>query len=124
MHIRTLGFALLLCLNLAACSSDQASKFDEAMQAYTEKNYSKAGDLFLIEAKKGYAPAQYNLGNMYSMGQGKKGNLVEAYAWWSVAAANGQVEALAQMAKANKMMTPEQRQQAQDLAKDYHAKYR
>ena len=124
MQIRLLVFILLLCLNLAACSSDQASKFDKAMQAYAEKNYSKALDLFLIDAKRGYAPAQYNLGNMYSMGQGMKANLVEAYAWWSVAAANGQLEALDQMAKANRMMNSEQQQQAQDLAKDYHAKYR
>jgi len=70
MNIRILGFLLLSCLTLAACSSDQASKFDEAMQAQAEKNYSKAVELFLIEAKRGDAAAQYNLGNMYATGKG------------------------------------------------------
>ena len=124
MLIRLLCCMVLLCLPLAACSSDQASKFDEAMQAYAEKNYSKAADLFLIEAKRGNAPAQFNLGNMYSMGQGVKANLVDAYAWWSVAAANGEVQALGQMGKTAKMMNPAQLNKAQDLARDYYEKYK
>lgn len=124
MHIRILGFLVLLCLTLVACSSDQASKFDEAMQAYAEKNYSKAVELFLIDAKRGNAPAQFNLGNMYSMGQGVKANLVEAYAWWSVAAANGEVQALGQMDKATRMMNPVQLDKARTLARDYYRKYK
>ena len=42
-----------------------------------------------IEAEKGNAPAQYNLGVMYGNGRGVPKDEAEAYKWWLLAGAAG-----------------------------------
>jgi TPR repeat protein len=64
-------FAIALTAVLMALgSSFAAARFDEALNAYNNKNYAKAAEIFLEEATGGSAPAQCNLGFMYDNGQG------------------------------------------------------
>jgi hypothetical protein len=44
---------------------------------------------YTLAAEQGYAAAQTNLGVMYSIGQGVVQDIVYAYLWVSIAAANG-----------------------------------
>jgi hypothetical protein len=86
MRIYSRYAILLTCLLVALGPSLAASIFDEAVNAYDNKNYSKASELFLIEANKGNVNAQYNLGVMYSNGRGVPQNYHEAARWYRLAA--------------------------------------
>ena len=44
-------------------------------------------------AERGDAVAQYKLGAMYALGEGVPKDLVEAYAWWFIAAVGGDADA-------------------------------
>ena len=67
---------LSLCLVQEVCA-DNVPDFQETLQA----------------AKQGYAPAQYNLGLMYTQGQGVRQDYVEAVKWYRKAAEQGHVDA-------------------------------
>jgi len=51
-----------------------ADDFQDATDAYERKDYETAYKLILPLAEQGYAEAQYNLGIMYSKGQGVQRN--------------------------------------------------
>jgi TPR repeat protein len=88
-------FSILLAGMLITLSpSFAASMFEEALNAYNNKNYSKAAELFLDEANRGNAQAQCNLGFMYNNGQGVPLDYKEALKWYRLAADQG--DALAQ----------------------------
>ena len=59
-------------------------------------------------AEQGEARAQYRLGFMYANGNGVPHNYVEAYAWMSVAATNGNEDAKEFLPKAKAELTREQ----------------
>jgi len=63
-----------------------------ADQLYTEGNFQKAMKEYLPLAKKGDSFSQYRISYMYVQGQGVKPDLIEAYAWASLAAQNYQSE--------------------------------
>ena len=44
---------------------------------------------FRLAAQQGFAPVQYNLGVMYTNGQGVPKDSVSAHMWFNVAASNG-----------------------------------
>ena len=69
-------------------------------------------------AEQGDAAAQHNLGVMYAKGEGVPQNDVQAYAWWSVAAAQGLENAIKSKAILKKLMTPAQIAKGQELAVD------
>ena len=73
-------------------------------------------------AEQGYALAQSSLGVMYGYGQGVTKNLMAAYAWYTIAAANGYTDAATWKANAAKQLTPAQLAQAEALAKELTAK--
>ena len=79
---------------IALGSSFASSRFDEALNAYNNKNYSKAAEIFLDEATRGNAQAQCNLGFMYGNGQGVPRDDKKAMKWYRLAADQG--DALAQ----------------------------
>ena len=69
---------VLLSLDLVQeVCADNVPDFQETLQA----------------AKQGYAPAQYNLGLMYTQGQGVRKDYVEAFKWYQKAAEQGHVDA-------------------------------
>ena len=69
-------------------------------------------------AEQGDAAAQHNLGVMYAKGEGVPQNDVQAYAWWSVAAAQGLENAIKSKAILKKLMTPAQIAKGQELGVD------
>jgi len=52
------------------------------------RNYAKAASLFRQAAKMGNIQAQYKMGMVYETGRGVSKNLVEAYKWYTLAAAS------------------------------------
>jgi len=67
--------------------------YTNAQKAYKNKNYSKALKLFLINAQKGYMPAQVKVGELYFNGMGTEQNYQEAFKWNRLAADQGDSEA-------------------------------
>jgi hypothetical protein len=64
-----------------------SGSFDFARAAYGRGNYATALWLFGRLAEQGDADAQYNLGLMYKTGQGGAQDYVQAYMWFTLAAA-------------------------------------
>ena len=75
-----------------------------------------------MAAEQGHAEAQTNLGYRYALGQGVLQSYKDAYAWWAVAAANGNQTAWENLGKAQKYLTPALIEAAQELAKEFMAK--
>ena len=74
------------------------------------------------KAEGGDADAQFNLGVMYEGGYGVKKDLVLAYAWCNIAAADGHESAERAKQNIGKKLTPEQIAKAEALAKEMIAK--
>ena len=81
--------ALSLCLNANAF----AGKFEDGFKAFQRGDYATAVRLWLPIANQGDAGAQYNLGVMYSNGQGVAQDYAEAVKWYRKAAERGDAKA-------------------------------
>ena len=79
------------------------------MRAFTE---------YLRGAERGYAIAQFNLGVSYAEGELVARDYVLAYMWFSVAADQGEDEALEKCDEVANLMTPEQIAEAEKMAKE------
>ncbi|MBO4555392.1 MAG: sel1 repeat family protein, partial [Elusimicrobiales bacterium] len=64
-----------------------------------KKDLSKAFEYYTLSSEYGYAPAQYNLGQMYEKGHGVSADKAEARSWYEKAAAQGNKEAQAALDK-------------------------
>ena len=73
--------------------NDPETQFDIDVEHYNEAgvtpDYSEAAKLCKLAAEQGHAPAQYNLGFMYEMGQGVEQDASESLKWYRTAADNG-----------------------------------
>lgn len=83
--LRCLGLVGLLGLQATSATADFAS----ALYDYGAENYTAAYDEFTRLASLGHKDSQFNLGAMYFRGQGAKQSGIEAYAWISLAAEDG-----------------------------------
>ena len=63
-----------------------AAEFNKGFTAYGRGDYAAAHEAWLALGKRGHAPAQYNLGQMYRNGQGVPRDLIEAAKWYRLAA--------------------------------------
>jgi hypothetical protein len=70
-----------------------ADNFDDAIRAASFGDYEKAHQLWLIEAEKGSAVAQANIGLLYGDGLGVPQNDKEAVKWYRLAAEQGESRA-------------------------------
>ena len=73
--------------------SENDSKYNEACQAYEEKAYSKAYELFYALALESDVSCQVNVANMLMHGLGVEKNPERAYEWYEQAAINEDKEA-------------------------------
>jgi len=80
---------LLVALSFASWAGD----FEDGVAAYDKKDYKTALAKFKKEAEKGLADAQFNLGNMFSNGQGVVQDYKEAVRWYRLAAEQGNTSA-------------------------------
>ena len=86
MKTKLLTYLLSLTFLFLFCGSVFADDFDDADDAYQSKDYETAYKLLLPLAKRGYAPAQHNLGLMYLRGQEVLQDYKEAIKWYLLAA--------------------------------------
>ena len=78
---------------------------------------------FRLAAEQGNAWAQNNLGFMYTNGRGVPQDDAQAYAWFNVAAAQGKTGAAENRDRVAGRLTPEARNRAQKLAREYWEAY-
>jgi len=87
--VRFVIAALFTLIFTAALAGD----FEDGVAAYEQKDYATALTKFRSAAQQGYKEAQYNLGVMYSKGQGVAQDYKEAVRWYQLAAKQGFAEA-------------------------------
>jgi TPR repeat protein len=87
------------------------------------QDYAKAAKWYRLAAEQGLALAQNNLGELYDRGLGVMQDYVQADMWFVLAAAGGYGPGSDHQGRIEKLMTPEQIEQAQQLARDWLAKH-
>jgi hypothetical protein len=75
-----------------------------------------------MAAEHNYAEAQANLGAMYSRGKGVPEDLVRAHMWFTLASAQGSLDAQKGLDSITREMTPDQIAEAQRLVKEWRPK--
>ena len=109
---------LTLCLSVGAA---WAGDFEDGVAAHEKKDFATALRKFKSAAAQGDADAQYNLGVMYSNGQGVVQDYVRSHMWYSLAAVKGNKDAVKNRTIVAKKMTPQQIAEAQKLARECQA---
>ena len=95
----------ILCIGaIAACllasQPAAAEAIDDALKAINDGRYSQAAEMLAPLANGGHSYAQLKLGSLYYHGQGVKEDEKLAIHWWKKAAAQGNAEAMFQIANA------------------------
>ncbi|MBV8145105.1 MAG: SEL1-like repeat protein [Gammaproteobacteria bacterium] len=90
-----------------------------AQLAYDKGEYERAFHDYRELAELGQSVAQYNLAIMYANGQGARQSDINAYAWASVAAENGQPDAKLLADRLRPQLAPGSEQLADDIAAPY-----
>lgn len=97
--------------------------FQRAAEAYRKDDYAFAVDMYRVSASWGFKPAQYNLGLMYSQGDGIKADRALGLAWLALAAERGDKDYSLARDLAYRDMSSEEFARAnelwRDLSKDY-----
>ena len=96
-----------------------ADDFQEGLDAYDRKDYKTALEKWKPLAEQGLADAQSNLGTMYQNGQGVPQDYALAHMWWSLAGSNGDKDAVTNLNIVEKEMSPEQIEEAQEMARKW-----
>lgn len=86
------------------------------------QDYTKAVQWYQKAAENNDANGQLNLGSMYTSGNGVKKDVVQAYLWISLAAAQNKKSAAERLADLQQIMTPEQITEAKNLAEAWKNK--
>jgi uncharacterized protein len=110
---------------MAAENGDSEAKNELAFIYFTgngvKKDYKKAYTLFQEAANMNHTLAQYNLGIMLYSGEGVPDvDLPGAYAWFSIAATNGHLEAAQAQSYLETVLTKEEIVQAQQKAENLY----
>ena len=74
---------------LCACQASGSSIYNQGVEAYENKDYTKAAELYQKAADQGHVRAEFNLGFLYQTGQGLPLDRVLSYAWATLAIKNG-----------------------------------
>jgi TPR repeat protein len=83
------------------------------------KDWAEAAQWFRKAAERGDADAQYNLGVCYNNGEGVPKDYVECYKWMLLALAQGNESAKNNVTRLEKVMTREQTEEGQKLARKF-----
>jgi TPR repeat protein len=89
-----------------------------------QKSEAEAASWYRKAAEQGLSTAQNNLGSLSEQGRGVPQNFVEAYMWYSLAAASGHEEAAKNRDNVAKKMTAGQIADAQRRAAELTARLR
>ncbi len=82
----------------------------------TGKRRQKSPPVKRTDINQGLAGAQTHLSGMFALGKGVPKDLVEAYKWANIAAANGSEEGAELLRLTEEQMTPSQIEKARELA--------
>ena len=77
---------------------------------------------YRLAAEQGYADAQFNLGIMYENGKGVIQDYASAHMWWNLASSAGVADGAKNRDIVAKLMTPQQIEKAQDMARACQAR--
>lgn len=115
--------AALKWYRMAADADDAAGQYNLAalLDKTGQGSSQQILDLFRSAADQGFAPAQLSLGARYVLGTGVEADLVQAYAWFSLADAGGDVRAKACLEHLRENLSPEDRVLAVRLFKQRQA---
>jgi TPR repeat protein len=91
--MRKLSVSIVILALVLVTSSALADNMDDALDAANFGDYEKARNLWLIEAEKGSAVAQANIGLLYEDGLGVPQSDKEAVKWYRMAAEQGEPRA-------------------------------
>lgn len=110
--------AATVILALSSFTPVAAGPYEDAIAAYNSGDYATALQRLRRLAEQGECVAQYKLGFMYERGQGVIQNLLLAYMWYDLSAAQcpgiaGNRDYIA------KLMTPAQITEAQKLVREW-----
>lgn len=94
----------------ASDAGDARAALQLGTMAYAAKNYSKALPYFLKAARQGFAEAQMNVGIMHIRSEGVSAqDVVEGYAWLTIAKDGGYARAAAMLESLSEKMTENQK---------------
>ena len=86
------------------------------------QDYKEAVKWWKLSAAQGYADAQFNLGIMYENGKGVIQDYASAHMWWNLASSAGDADGAKNRDIVAKLMTPQQIEKAQDMARECEAR--
>ncbi len=75
-------------MGLGLAPSAYAGPWEDGSAAYVKGDYATAARLYKLAADQGHAKAQYNLGNMYALGDGVTQDYILAHMWFNLAASS------------------------------------
>ena len=80
---------LIFLLVFSLAPNAMGANFQEGIAVYNNGKFVDAFKIWTPLAQKGNTDAQFKLGVLYAKGQGVTKDYVKAYAWWNVAALQG-----------------------------------
>ena len=86
------------------------------------QSYPEAAAWYQSVADQDYAVAQFFLGRLHESGLGAHLNFVQAYKWYSLAAVQGDEDAAEKLSTLSKLMTAQQKAEAQKLVDEWTPK--
>lgn len=103
----------------ASDAGDARAALQLGTMAYASKDYSRALPYFLKSAWQGLADAQMNVGIMHIRGEGVSAqDIVEGYAWLTIAKEAGDARAAAMLASLSYKMTEKQKMEGGTRAQE------
>ena len=87
-----------------------------------KQDHGTALKWYQLAANQNFADAQYNLGVMHLYGHGVPQSVVQAHAWWSMAAAQGDQGAIRHRDELATKMSASQIAEAERLAREWKTK--
>ncbi|MGE0256508.1 MAG: tetratricopeptide repeat protein [Alphaproteobacteria bacterium] len=100
---------------------EQWEEFQEGIRAFELRAYEKAVRMWEPLAEAGIPQAQYNLGVIYTNGNGVRRDYVEAYKWFAIALAAGNIDAAGTLVTISARMTKDQIAEAERRATEWQA---
>lgn len=113
---------IALAITLACTDSTVAGQYEDAQSAYRAGDHATAFGLLKPLAERGHAGAQLDLAVMYANGDGVDRNDVEAFKWFSIAAAAGKHAARGHRERLVEQMPAEAIAEARKLVRAWHQK--
>jgi len=98
---------------------EKGIELKDAMGFYRSGDFKKAIEILKPLAEQGSDAAQYNLGLMYHKGQGIPQDYALAHMWFNLSGSSGDKDCVKNRNIVEKKMTPQQIEEAQEMARNW-----